>query len=232
MIPYRDTIPCQHTPWVTWVLIGVNFAVFLSLQWLSAKSLTHLYYLYGLVPARFAHPDWAARVGFPAGDYAPFVTSMFLHGGAMHLVMNMWLLWIFGDNVEDRMGGLRYLAFYLLCGLVAGLLQVYFNPGSTLPAIGASGGIAGIMGAYFFMYPYARIVIWVLLLPLFIQIPAIAFLGAWVIYQLYKATSGLAGGEAYTDVAWWGHLGGFTTGMLLYRLFLLQERSPKTGKAE
>jgi membrane associated rhomboid family serine protease len=223
MIPFRDTIPCRHTPWLTWSLIVLNFAVFLLGWFLPEKTLTHLFYLYGLVPARYGYPEWA-QAALPAHDYTPFVTSMFLHGGWLHIVLNMWMLWIFGDNVEDRMGAVRFLTFYLLCGVVAGILQVYANPESTVPAIGASGGLAGIMGAFFFMYPYARIVIWVFFLPLFIQVPAIAFLGAWVIFQLYKATSGLAGGEVYADVAWWGHLGGFIAGMILHPLFLSPDR--------
>jgi membrane associated rhomboid family serine protease len=224
MIPYRDTIPCRYTPWVTWALIATNTLAFLYSQWLSPRALQVLLHFYGLVPARFTYPEWAEAVGFPSGDYTPFLTSMFLHGSGFHLVGNMWLLWIFGDNIEDRMGRIRFLFFYLLCGVVAGLLHVYFSPQSTVPTVGASGAIAGIMGAYFFLYPYARVVIWVFFLPLFVQVPAVAFLGIWVIIQLYKATSGLGGGAPYSDVAWWGHLGGFITGMFSHRLFLLADR--------
>jgi membrane associated rhomboid family serine protease len=226
MIPYRDTVPLRHTPYVTWTLILVNSLVFVYSELLSEKSLHYFLYLHGLVPARYAYPDWAARAGFPAGDYTPFVTSLFMHGSGLHLVLNMWLLWIFGDNIEDRMGGLRFLTFYLLCGLVAGGLHIYANPYSNIPTIGASGAIAGVMGAYFFLFPYARIVIWVFFLPLFVKVPAIAFLGVWVIIQLYQATTGLVSHNAFADVAWWGHLGGFIAGMLLYRLFLLREREP------
>jgi membrane associated rhomboid family serine protease len=224
MIPYRDTIPCRYTPWVTWSLILVNLAVFAYTEWLPAPALQQFLYLHGLIPARFAYPEWAARAGFPAGDYTPFVTSIFLHGGWLHVILNLWLLWIFGDNVEDRMGSVRFLAFYLLCGLVAGSLHVYANSHSNIPTIGASGAIAGVMGAYFFLFPYARVVIWVLFLPLFVEVPAIAFLGIWVIVQLYKATTGLGSTDPYADVAWWGHLGGFIAGMLSFRLFLLEDR--------
>ncbi|MBS1212440.1 MAG: rhomboid family protein [Proteobacteria bacterium] len=231
MIPYRDTVPCIHTPWVTWSLIVLNFGLFVFSLLLPQQAQMHLFYLYGLVPARYAHPEWAAWVGLPAGDYTPFITSMFLHGSWLHLVTNTWLLWIFGDNIEDCMGPVRYLAFYLICGAVAGALQVYFNPNATVPAIGASGGLAGIMGAFFFLYPYARIVIWVFFMPLFIQVPAIGFLGVWVIIQLYKATVELAsGGAAYADVAWWGHLGGFIAGMLSYRLFLRPQSKPRSDE--
>ena len=154
---------------------------------------------------------------------------MFLHGNWLHVIFNMWMLWIFGDNVEDRMGALRFIAFYLVCGLVAGGLQILANPEATTPVVGASGALAGIMGAYYFMYPYSRIVIWVFFMPLFFEVPAIAFLGVWVIVQLYKATNGLMGGSAVTDVAWWGHLGGFIAGMLLYRPFLLPGRGSPPG---
>jgi membrane associated rhomboid family serine protease len=226
MIPYRDTIPLQHTPWVTWGLILINVAVFAYSELLSADSLRYFQYLHGLVPARFAFPEWAAKAGFPAGDYTPFVSHLFMHGSWLHMVLNMWLLWIFGDNVEDRMGGVRFLAFYILCGLAASAVHVYANPQSIIPAIGASGAIAGILGAFFFLFPYARIVIWVFFLPLFVEVPAIAFVGLWVIIQLYKATTGLVSADPYADVAWFGHLGGFIAGMLLHRLFLLRDRNP------
>lgn len=235
MIPYRDTIPLRYTPWVTWALILINVLVFVYSEFLSGDSLRYFQYLHGLVPARYTFPGWAVRSGFPAGDYTPFVSSLFMHGSWMHLVLNLWLLWIFGDNVEDRMGGVRFLAFYLLCGLLAGLMHVYANPQSIVPAIGASGAIAGVMGAFFFLFPYARIVIWVFFLPLFVEVPAIAFLGVWVIVQLYKATTGLVSTASYTDVAWFGHLGGVIAGMFLHRLFLLRDRqapedSPFHGK--
>ncbi|MCF7968761.1 MAG: rhomboid family intramembrane serine protease [Methylococcaceae bacterium] len=224
MIPFRDTVPLQYTPWVTWTLILVNTLIFLAGQAMDPDHLRSFQYLHGLVPARFTYPEWAAMAGLPV-DYTPFVTSMFLHGGWLHLIFNMWLLWIFGDNIEDRMGGVRFLAFYLFCGLIAGLTQLYANPLSTIPTIGASGGIAGIMGAYFFLFPYARIVIWVLFLPIFLEVPAIAFLGIWVIVQLFKVTTGMGAVSGGNDVAWFGHLGGFLAGMFLYRPFLLRERS-------
>ena len=121
MIPFRDTVPLQRTPWVTWLLILLNLIMFLYVEELPPEAERNFQYLHGLVAARYTHPDWAATMGFPE-DYMPFITSMFLHGGWMHLIFNMWLLWIFGDNIEDRMGGIRYLFFYLLCGFIAGLM--------------------------------------------------------------------------------------------------------------
>jgi len=229
MIPFRDTVPLQHTPWVTWSLMLVNVLIFLAGQALDPDQLRSFQYLHGLVSARYAHPDWAETVGFPV-DYTPFVSSMFMHGSWLHLIFNMWLLWIFGDNIEDRMGGIRFLAFYLLCGLIAGVTHIYANPLSITPTIGASGGIAGIMGAYFFLFPYARIVIWVLFLPIFFEVPAIAFLGIWVIVQLYKVTTGLVPVSGVNGVAWFGHLGGFLAGMFIYRPFLLKQRSREGEK--
>lgn len=229
MIPFRDDVPCRHTPWVTWSLIGVNVAVFVVMRFMPEQEQYRLFNLFGLVSARYTSEVWSQWAGVSASDYTPFFTSMFLHGGWAHLVLNMWLLWIFGDNIEDRMGPLRFLSFYLFSGLVAGGLQLSFSPTSVVPTVGASGAIAGILGAYFFLYPYARVIIWVLFLPLFVPVPAIAFIGVWVIIQLYKATTGMALGQSFSDVAWWGHLGGFICGMLSHRLFLLRERMAGKG---
>ena len=215
MIPYRDTIPVEHTPWMTWALIALNGLVFLYTSLMPADELRVMHYEYGLVAARFTQFDWNFS------DSLPFASSLFMHGSALHWVLNMWLLWIFGDNIEDRMGPVRFLLFYLLCGIAAGVTHVYANPQSMMPAVGASGAIAGVLGAYYFLYPYARIVIWVFFLPLFIEVPAIAFLGLWVIVQLYKVTTGAGG----ADIAWFGHLGGFISGMVLHRGFLLRSRS-------
>ena len=225
MIPYRDTVPLRYTPWMTWTLIAINFAVFIFNELQDPPDLRTFQYLHGLVAARYIYPEWAAASGFPVHDYTPFITSIFMHGSWLHMIMNMWLLWIFGDNIEDRMGSIRFLAFYLVCGVLAGLAHLYTNPDSVSPALGASGAIAGVMGAYYFLFPFARIVIWVLFLPLFVEVPAIAFLGLWVLVQLYRVTTGLhAPSGGASDVAWFGHLGGFIAGMALYRLFLLKAR--------
>src|SRR5213594_2230380 len=142
MIPIRDTIPRQHFPFAVWALVAVNVYLFIRELALPPGSTEQFIYLFGLVPARFTHPDWAASVGFPH-TYWPFLTTMFLHGGWLHIIGNMWVLWIFGDNVEDRMGPARFTIFYLLSGLAAGYVHCLTNADSTIPTVGASGAIAG-----------------------------------------------------------------------------------------
>jgi len=229
MIPIRDSILCYHRPVVTWTLIAMNVAVFVIMLLMPVGMKQAFVFLYGMVGARYSHPEWAANVGFYDDHYLSFVTSMFLHGGWLHIIMNMLFMWIFADNIEDRMGRLRFITFYLLCGLTAAFLQYTFNADSTVPVVGASGAIAGILGAYFFLYPYARIIIWIPLffLPIFFEVPAIAFLGFWVIIQLKNATDTIVN-QTVADVAWWGHLGGFLMGAVSYRFFLLDDR-PEPG---
>jgi membrane associated rhomboid family serine protease len=190
-----------------------------------------LFYVFGIVPARYSHPEWALAIGLPVDSYWPFLTSMFLHGGWGHLIGNMWSLWIFGDNVEDRMGRVRYLAFYLFTGLVAGLTHWLTNADSTLPTVGASGAIAGVLGAYFVLFPHARIImlIPVFFIPFFFQLPAVLYLLFWFLSQVFAGTLGaLAAPQDVGGVAFWAHVGGFVAGMVLHRLFLLPRRdSPR-----
>ncbi len=178
-----------------------------------------------MVPIRYTNPYY----GLPFDGYLSFLTSLFLHGNWPHLIMNMWFLWIFGDNVEDRMGRLPFLIFYLVCGLLATFLQWLFDPNLAIPVVGASGAIAGVLAAYFFLYPLERVVVWVpiLFLPIVIHVPAIAFLGLWVLIQLHSATTAMLFGGVAVDVAWWAHLGGFITGSVLYRLFLRKDPAEK-----
>src|SRR5271165_5286593 len=156
-----DSVPSRSVPVVTRTLILINVVVFFFELALPQETLEQAFYLFGIVPARFAHPHWAARVGFPVNDYWPLLTHQFLHGGWLHIIGNMWTLWIFGDNVEDRMGPVRFTVFYILCGLVAGVVHWITNPHSAVPTVGASGAIAGVMGAYFILFPHARVVVMV-----------------------------------------------------------------------
>lgn len=220
MIPIRDNITCHSRPVVTWGLIVINCVIFLAGLPIEADQLYVLYQTYGLVPARFTYPEWALEANFPMIGYWPFLTHLFLHESWTHLIFTLWLLWIFGDNVEDRMGPIRYFVFFCLCGLLAGLIHQTMNPASISPAIGSSGALAGIFGAYYFLFPAARIVISVFFLPIFFEIPAIALLGLWVILQLYHLTTALVEAPAAIDVAWWGHIGGFIAGVVLHPLFL------------
>ena len=222
MFPVSDTIPHRNPPIMTWLLIIANVLVFLLEITMSPPAVERFFYLFGIVPARFTHPDWAQWVGFPIDSYWPFLTSMFLHGGWLHIIGNMWTLWIFGDNVEDRMGPMRFLFFYLLCGFAAGLVHCLTNPDSTLPTVGASGAIAGVMGAYFFLFPRSRIIVLVpiLFFPFFFEVPAVVYLGFWALAQLFSGTLSLASAEYVGGVAWWAHVGGFLTGVVLQFFFV------------
>ncbi len=222
MLPLRDTIRSSKFPLVTWVLIGLNTLVFLFEISLSASSLNQLVLTYGLVPAHLNLTHPASLLQDPQPLFS-FLTHMFLHGGWFHLISNMWILFIFGDNVEDRMGRGRFLIFYLASGLVAGLAQVLIDPASTTPAVGASGAIAGVLGAYFIMFPRARVLtlIPIFFFPWFVEIPAIFYLGFWFLSQLFSGLSSLnLVNQAIGGVAWWAHIGGFIFGILFFRLFI------------
>ena len=223
MLPLRDTVPSKNYPVVNTALIGINLLVFLF-QLSHGSAMNQFVYVYGLVPARYSVPDIASYFS-PGLQLFSLLSFMFLHGGWLHLIGNMWSLWIFGDNVEDRLGSVRYLAFYLLCGLLSGLFHMVFNFGSNIPTIGASGAIAGVMGAYILLYPYSRILtlIPIIFIPWFIEIPAYVFLGIWFLMQ-FANTAGSTG--AMGGVAWWAHVGGFLFGMVLLKLFLTL---PKAG---
>ena len=214
MIPLRDIIPSRTTPVVTISLIAVNVLVFI--YELSLGRDVDAFTLYwGLVPAAFS---WVA-----------VFTSMFLHGGFLHIIGNMLYLWIFGDNVEDRMGHGRFLVFYLLCGVAAALAQTITAPDSVIPMVGASGAIAGVMGAYFVLYPKSRIVT---LIPIFfffqvIEVPAILFLGIWFLMQFLSGVGSIAtavAGEPAGGIAFWAHVAGFVAGMSGVIVFRRPER--------
>jgi len=222
MIPLRDNIPSRRLPLVTIALIAACAVVFLFEENLDGDRLDGFIRLFGLVPARYTNPQWAEWAGYPS-SYWPFLSHIFLHGGWLHFLGNMWFLWLFGDNVEDRLGRPRYLAFYLLCGLAAGLVQFFLTPSSRLPLVGASGAISGVMGAYFVLYPGARILT---LVPIFIfiefiQVPAFIFLGLWFILQLQSGALSLSASAGRTGgVAFWAHIGGFAAGFVLLRLMM------------
>ncbi len=216
MIPVRDTAPSHNYPVVTYALMGFNVLVYL-IEMAQGPDLGHFLHLYGLVPARYTVDRIAAYYTLPQQIFS-FFTFMFLHGGFWHLLGNMWTLYIFGDNVEDHLGHIRYLVFYLLCGLASGFSHMLLNLNSTVATIGASGAIAGVMGAYFLLHPNAKILtlIPIIFIPWFIEIPAYFFLGFWFVLQFINA----AGSQAASGgVAWWAHIGGFVCGMLFLKAF-------------
>ena len=217
MIPIRDQIQSKRYPLATRGIIGVNILAFLY-QMMQGENIERFIYTYGLVPARYSVPEVAAN--FTSGEQVLALFSfMFLHGGFLHLLGNMWFLHIFGDNVEDRMGSTRFLLFYLLCGWASGFAQLWTNWTSTVPTIGASGAIAGVMGAYLIFFPGARIItlIPIFFIPYFIEIPAVVFLGIWFLFQFFYAS--LSGPEGGGGIAWWAHIGGFVFGMIVVKLF-------------
>ncbi len=212
MFPLRDSVPSKNFPLVVVTLIAVNAMVFFYELTLGMPGIEQLFYEYGLVPA-----DYGPGQTPPLG-YLPFITSMFLHGSWLHIIANMWILWIFGDNIEDRMGRVKFILFYLICGVIAALAHYVSNPASVLPVIGASGAVAGVMGAYFLMYQDAKVLTFV---PpfFFFNLPAYIFLGIWVLTQFYCAAAELIS-SACGPIAFWAHLGGFLAGMILYRFFI------------
>ncbi len=223
MIPLRDTIQSKTYPIIRNAIIGINVLIFLW-QLGQGPYLKRIFDLYGMVPIRYSDPGISGQFTF-LEQLVPFFSHMFLHGGFLHLLGNMWFLYIFGDNVEDRLGPSRFLAFYILSGLAAMLIHLVTNWHSRLPTIGASGAIAGVMGAYFLLFPRSRVLTMVpiFFFPLLFELPAVFFLGYWVLIQfLYASVShGQAGG-----VAWWAHIGGFIFGLATIKLFLV---IPRTG---
>ena len=238
MIPIRDNIPSRTTPFVNYAVIAICSLVFL-LQLQDSQSV--LVERYGMIPVRVVHPDRPVEmrervlVRTPAGDQEHVInrpladsgvspiltllTCVFLHGGWMHIIGNMWMLWIFGDNVEDRMGHLGYAVFYLFCGVAASTAHMLFDTGSAIPTIGASGAIAGVMGAYMVLYPRAQVLS---IFPIFfliqmVVLPAPVFLGIWFLMQFFQGTFAAVSVQS-AGVAWWAHIGGFITGFAVARL--------------
>lgn len=225
MIPLRDTIPSKNFPVINTLLIGLNVVMFgVQLMQGSDVGFHRFVYLYGLVPARYTFSG--------GGDGIPLIhqgfsllSFMFLHGGFLHLASNMLFLYIFGDNVEDHLGPLRYTAFYLFTGVISGLTHLALNPHSTVPTIGASGAVAGVMGAYFLLHPRAGILtlIPIIFIPWIVEIPAFFFIGIWFMIQIFNAPGSSA---AASNIAWWAHIGGFVCGMILLKLL---DAIPATG---
>ena len=230
MIPLRDNIPSSRRPVVTYTIIAVNIVAFL-LELATGPQMPQFITAFGFIPARF-FAMWEAHPERYLALYLPFLTTMFLHGGWLHLIANMWTLFIFGDNVEDRLGRGRYLVFYLACGVAGTLLHTVLSPNSWVPLVGASGAIAGVMGAYFLLFRRSMVLVFI---PFFfmapiVEVPAYVFLGVWFLLQFFSGAFSILGPRAAQTggVAFWAHVGGFAAGvvliLLLSRIRLLPRR--------
>lgn len=214
MIPLRDANPSNTVPFVNYTLIGVNVVVFLF-EISLGRHFQDLIFTFGVVPARMFEDGQTLLLG--SSSIIPLFTSMFLHGGWLHLLGNMLFLYVFGDNVEDRFGHTKYVAFYFLAGIAAALTQAFINPASEVPMVGASGAIAGVLGAYVLMFPTAKVST---LIPIFfffqvVELPAFLFLGIWFILQIFSGVMALGIGGDAGGVAWWAHIGGFGVGVAM-----------------
>src|SRR6185312_15201670 len=223
MIPIRDDTPTYSTPFINYLLIALNTLVFLFEVSLNPQVRQAFVYQFGVEPVRVLTELGLTQVHLPQASAVPLLTSMFLHASWLHLIGNMWVLWIFGDNIEDHLGHFPYLVFYLVSGLAASCLHILLNPNSTVPSVGASGAIAGVMGAYFLLFPSARVLTLVPLIIFFtfIWLPAWIVLGYWFVLQFL---SGAATSIAYTSktggggIAFWAHVGGFVAGLVMIKL--------------
>lgn len=215
MIPLRDNLRSRSLPLMTLSLIIINCYVFYREISVSDRVLNAMIRQYGLTPISFIESLNAGSLSM--GDYSPLLSNLFLHGGWMHIIGNMWYLWIFGDNVEDWLGRVSFIAFFLVTGLIANISHILLDPFSSIPVIGASGAISGVLGAYLILYPTAKIKT---LVPIFIflqifEVPAMLFLGLWFFLQLKSGALASAG----SNIAWWAHIGGFLAGMILIKIF-------------
>lgn len=224
MLPICDNIPARRFPLAMWSLIALNTAIFFFEQTLMPAQLEKLFENCGINPALLTQALRNPQVAQLRGELLTFLTSLFLHGGWFHFLSNMWVLYLFGDNVEDSMGPVRFLLFYLLCGVLAGGTHVLVNPDSSVPVIGASGAISGVLAAYLMLYPYARVItlIPIFIFPWFVALPAWIFIGLWYVTQVFEGVLALAEEVAYTGVAWWAHVGGFLAGLALCPILVRQ----------
>lgn len=227
MLPVQVTTTSRGAPLATWGLILANFVVFVFELALPEAVLEDFFYWFGIVPARYTRPDWAAFVGLPVDSYWPFLTSQFLHGGWVHILGNMWTLWLFGESVEEKMGSGRFLLFYLAGGIVAGIVHSATNPTSTIPSVGASGAISGVLAAYFLLFPRARVVVLVPLLfwPFFFDVSVFFYVAYWFLIQLFNGALALGAPGQVGGVAWWAHIGGFVWGLATMWLFLRPKKA-------
>ncbi len=227
MIPIRDDAPRYGTPYVNYFLLALNTLVFLAM-WLGVPApAQQVVNVFGFHPYRVTALLRGSHAINPQMAFIPILTAMFMHASWLHLISNMWVLYIFGDNIEDHIGHFGYLLFYLLAGLAAAFLHWFFNPVSQVPSVGASGAIAGVMGAYFVLFPSARVLTLVpFLFVFFLWLPAWIVLGYWFVVQFLSgaATSIAYASQTSGGIAFWAHVGGFVSGILMIKLFPAQRR--------
>jgi membrane associated rhomboid family serine protease len=221
MIPLSDDAPRFSTPFVTYFIIALNTLIFLfelSVGSQGQRALNSLINQFGVVPIHFERALTGASTPSLVGLFLPILTAMFLHGSWLHVIGNMWFLWIFGDNIEDYLGHFTYLLFYLVCGFAAAFAHIVINAGSRVPSVGASGAIAGVMGAYFVLYPLARVLMW--FPPIFFfHLPAWLVLGYWFFVQFMSGTAtSIAETSQSGGIAFWAHVGGFVAGVVLIKV--------------
>lgn len=224
MIPIRDDQPRFSTPYITYAFVALNVATFLfelSIGAQSHRALNAFIYAYGVVPEHFTEALSGHIPLSNFGLFIPILTSMFLHASWLHILGNMWVLWIFGDNIEDYLGHFPYLIFYLVCGFAASITHIFLNFGSNVPSVGASGAIAGVMGAYFLLYPKARVLTLVPFLVFFtVWLPAWVVLGYWFLTQFVSGATTIAfSSQTGGGIAFWAHVGGFVAGIVMIKLF-------------
>jgi rhomboid family protein len=219
MFPIGQTTHFQKRPYFVLFIIAACTTTFLYQLSLTNEELKRFLWEFALIPRRYVSPSWASEHDLTQFDPLPFMTSMFLHGGFLHIIFNLWTLWIFGRALEDRLGSARYAALYLLSGLAAGLTHALFNLGSPVPTLGASGAIAGVIAAYAVRFPYAwiHVVVPVLIFPFFFSIPAMMFAAVWFLMQILQGVSEMFSPFFGQGIAWWAHIGGFIAGWLLIK---------------
>lgn len=227
MMPVQNAVPNRYPATVTSALIAANCLVFLFQLTLNPIDERLFLQALALIPARYFEIFVEGSGPAELADFLPFLTMMFLHGGWLHLIFNMWTLWLFGPTIEDRLGHGRFLLFYILCGLFASFAHVLSGPTSIVPALGASGAIAGVLGCFVRLFPLARIIVLIpiLFFPFFFEVPAVVFAGVWFLIQLFQGTIQLFMPSLGGGVAWWAHIGGFVAGLMLGPLMVRSARS-------
>ncbi|MFC7332732.1 rhomboid family intramembrane serine protease [Rhodocista pekingensis] len=232
MIPLRTDVPVRRRPRVVWTLLAVNTLVFLWQTSLGPRQSFLLAAQWALLPRRYSDPAWALAVGLDPANHWPLLTNTFLHGGWLHLIANMWTLWLFGAAVEDRMGHLRFALFYVLCGVLASWAHMAAYPASTVPALGASGAIAAVLGAHITLHPRSRVLLLVpiLFIPLILPVTTWAYAAVWFGLQVLQGAGDLLMPEMGGGIAWWAHIGGFVAGLAVVRFLAPPDLPDPTGR--